>query len=41
LLKDWIARVERFTEHKAKVVGSDNGGEYTSKEFEDYLRSLG
>jgi hypothetical protein len=41
LLKDWIARVERFTERKAKVVGSDNGGEYTSKEFEDYLRSLG
>lgn len=31
-LKDWIARVERFTERKAKVVGSDNVGEYTSKD---------
>jgi transposase InsO family protein len=39
--KYWIARVERFTERKAKVVGSDNGGEYTSKEFKDYLLSLG
>jgi hypothetical protein len=39
--KDWIVKVERFTERKVKAVRSDNGGEYTSKEFEDHLRLLG
>jgi hypothetical protein len=39
--KDWIVKVERFTERKVKAVRSDNGGEYTSKEFEDHPRLLG
>ena len=39
--KDWMVKVERFTARKVKVVRSDNGGEYTSKEFEDHLRLLG
>jgi hypothetical protein len=39
--KDWMVKVERFTERKVKAVRSDNGGEYTSKEFEDHLRLLG
>jgi transposase InsO family protein len=39
--KDWMVEVERFTERKVKVICSDNGGEYTGKEFEDHLRLLG
>jgi hypothetical protein len=35
-LKDWMVKVERFTERMVKAVRSDNGGEYTNtrKEFE-------
>ena len=33
--------VENQTERKVKVLRSDNGGEYTSKEFKDYLVSKG
>jgi len=33
--------VENQTERKVKVLRSDNGGKYTSKEFKDYLTSKG
>jgi len=33
--------VENQTGQKVKVLRSDNGGEYTSKEFKDYLASKG
>jgi len=39
--KHWLVRVERLTEKKLKTVRSDNGGEYTSKGFEGYLRDKG
>jgi len=33
--------VKNQTGRKVKVLRSDNGGEYTSKEFKDYLASKG
>ena len=30
--------VEKSSGEKIKTLRSDNGGEYTSKEFEDYLK---
>jgi len=33
--------VKNQTGQKVKVLRSDNGGEYTSKEFKDYLASKG
>ena len=39
--RDWKAMVERSTGRKLKVLRSDNGGEYTSGEFVQYLRSEG
>jgi len=40
-----VQGVENFggksTWRKAKVLRSDNGGEYTSKEFKDYLANRG
>jgi hypothetical protein len=38
--KDWMIKVVRFTERKVKFDRSGNG-EYTSKESEDHLRTLG
>ena len=34
---EWKALVERQSEHKIKVFRSDNGGEYTSKRFVEFL----
>ena len=34
---EWKALVERQSEHKIKVFRSDNGGEYTSKRFDEFL----
>ena len=34
---EWKALVERQSEHKIKVFRSDNGGEYISKRFDDFL----
>ena len=33
--------VEKFSGEKIKTLRSDNGGEYTSKVFEDYLKKYG
>ena len=38
---EWKAMVERSTGHKVKILRSDNGGEYTSNKFEDYLKKEG
>ena len=38
---EWKAMVERSTGHRVKVLRSDNGGEYTSNEFEGYLKKEG
>jgi len=35
---EWKAMVETSVGRKLKVLRTDNGGEYTSKEFEGYLR---
>ena len=37
--KEWKTMVENQTWRKVKVVRSDNGYEYTSKEFKNYLTS--
>ena len=37
----WKALVEKSSGRKVKVIRSDNGGEYTSAKFEDYLKSEG
>ena len=38
---DWKAMVEKSTGKKLKTLRTDNGGEYTSNQFEDYMRSEG
>ena len=38
---DWKALVERQSEHKIKVFKSDNGREYTSKRFDEFLHIHG
>ncbi len=38
---NWKAMVERATGRKLKVLRSDNGGEYKSDQFVEYLRSEG
>ena len=38
---EWKALVEKSTGRKLKVLRTDNGGEYTSTEFESYLKSEG
>ena len=37
----WKAKVERSSERKLKTLRSDNGGEYISNEFEDFLEEEG
>jgi transposase InsO family protein len=41
VFKDYKLRVEKETERNIKILRSDNGGEYCSNEFEEYLRSKG
>jgi len=36
-----VEKYENHTGRKVKVLWSHNGGEYTSKEFKDYLASKG
>ena len=38
---EWKALVEKSSGKKIKVFRTDNGGEYTSRKFEDYLKSEG
>ena len=38
---EWKSMVERSTGRKLKALRSDNGGEYTSEEFESYLKMEG
>ncbi|GAB1600790.1 hypothetical protein Ahia01_000357100 [Argonauta hians] len=38
---EWKTMVEKFTGKNIKTLRTDNGGEYTSKEFEDYLKKEG
>ena len=38
---NWKSMVEKSTEKKLKSLRSDNGGEYISTEFEDYLKKEG
>ena len=37
----WKAQVEKSSGRKLKVLRTDNGGEYTSAKFEDYLKAEG
>jgi hypothetical protein len=39
--KDFKALIENLSERKIKILGSDNGGEYTSKEFVRFCRDVG
>ena len=39
--QEWKAMVEKVSGKKLKTLRSDNGGEYTSKMFEAYLKSEG
>ena len=38
---EWKAMVERTLGHKVKVLHTNNGGEYTSTEFKEYLKRAG
>jgi transposase InsO family protein len=39
--QEFKALVENLIGNKIKVLGSDNGGEYTSKEFDSFCRDAG
>jgi hypothetical protein len=39
--KEFKALVENISKRKIKILRSDNGGEYTSKEFETFAEMLG
>lgn len=38
---EWKAMVENSTSHRLKTLRTDNGGEYTSSEFTEYLQKAG
>ena len=38
---EWKAMVEKTSGHKLKVLRTDNGGEFTSTKFEEFLKSEG
>ena len=38
---EWKALVEKSSGHQVKVLRTDNGGEYTSTQFEDFLKAEG
>ena len=38
---EWKAAAEKSSEHELKTLRTDNGGEFTSNEFENYLKSEG
>ena len=39
--QEWQALVEQETNQKVNIFRTDNGGEYSSKDFESYLQKLG
>ena len=39
--QEFKALVENLSERKIKVLRSNNGGEYTSKDFNDFLQEVG
>jgi hypothetical protein len=39
--KEFKALIENLYERKIKILNSDNGGEYTSKEFENFYKNVG
>jgi transposase InsO family protein len=39
--KEFKALIENIFERKIKILKSDNGGEYTSKEFVNFCRDVG
>ena len=41
VFKEYEAEVANQTDKRIKVLRTDNGGEYTSKQFEDYLKMKG
>jgi transposase InsO family protein len=40
-LKEFKALIENLSERKIKILRSDNGGEYTSKEFVSFYKYVG
>ena len=40
-IKEFKALVENLSEKKIKILSSDNGGEFTSNEFNDYYKEAG
>ena len=40
-LKEFKVLVESLSEKKIKILRSDNGGEFTSNEFNDFCREVG
>jgi transposase InsO family protein len=40
-LKEFKALIENLSEKKIKILRSDNGGEYTSKEFVNFFKDVG
>jgi transposase InsO family protein len=41
IFKEFKALIENISERKIKILRSDNGGEYTSKEFVNYCKDVG
>ena len=41
VFKEWKTFVEKSSGHRVRKIRSDNGGEYVSKEFEEYLKREG
>ena len=39
--KEFKALIENLSDKKIKTLRSDNGGEYISKEFEDFCKDAG
>ena len=41
MFKEWQAEVENFTGRRVKTLRTDNGGEFTSKQFQAHLKACG
>ncbi|CAI7925341.1 unnamed protein product, partial [Closterium sp. NIES-53] len=41
VLKEWMPRAQRESEHKVKVIRTDNGGEFIGADFESVLKKKG